>query len=406
MSKTPFFIRVARPTYGKWLLRHDHVETAGYEMIPTGGPFLLLANHTHVLDPFYISSSLPVHIRWVAGAYLFKNQFLKTLLGSWIGGIAKQQGRSDLQTIRDISAALKRGESVGLFPEGTRTWDGEPLGFDEATAKLARMFKVPVVLLNLEGTYALKPRWALKRRKGSMTIRVVKVLQPEELAPLSVPKILGLLREHLDFSFSRWQATRRKPYRSRKQSEGLEKLLYLCPSCSQASVITTRGDEVGCTACDLRFRLDAYDELHLLSGNPNGIASIPQWHEWEKHHLHTIARQDKFLFPADPGVLLQCGVDGKLITLSKRFSVSLGQEEMTIRFPAVVPTGMLRGMSSLVFGFSDMQSMIINAKGTVEFFHADQLWRVRIAADRSILKYVEWYDEYKNSRMHPGEGIS
>ncbi|MDD3824004.1 MAG: lysophospholipid acyltransferase family protein, partial [Sphaerochaetaceae bacterium] len=327
MSKTPFFIRVARPTYGKWLLRHDHVETAGYEMIPTGGPFLLLANHTHVLDPFYISSSLPVHIRWVAGAYLFKNQFLKTLLGSWIGGIAKQQGRSDLQTIRDISAALKRGESVGLFPEGTRTWDGEPLGFDEATAKLARMFKVPVVLLNLEGTYALKPRWALKRRKGSMTIRVVKVLQPEELAPLSVPKILGLLREHLDFSFSRWQATRRKPYRSRKQSEGLEKLLYLCPSCSQASVITTRGDEVGCTACDLRFRLDAYDELHLLSGNPNGIASIPQWHEWEKHHLHTIARQDKFLFPADPGVLLQCGVDGKLITLSKRFSVSLGQEE-------------------------------------------------------------------------------
>ena len=130
-------------------------------MIPTGGPFLLLANHTHVLDPFYISSSLPVHIRWVAGAYLFKNQFLKTLLGSWIGGIAKQQGRSDLQTIRDISAALKRGESVGLFPEGTRTWDGRTPRSTKPTANL-RDVQGPVVLLISRGLTSLKPRWLSK----------------------------------------------------------------------------------------------------------------------------------------------------------------------------------------------------------------------------------------------------
>jgi hypothetical protein len=35
--------------------------------------------------------------------------------------------------------------------------------------------------------------------------------------------------------------------------------------------------------------------------------------------------------------------------------------------------------------------MIINAKSTVEFYHNDQLWRIRIVPDRSILKYVEFH---------------
>ncbi len=70
----------------------------------------------------------------------------------WIGAISKQQGRSDLFTIRAISESLKQGDIVGVFPEGTRTWDGEPAGFDEAIAKLVKIFKVPpIVLINLEG---------------------------------------------------------------------------------------------------------------------------------------------------------------------------------------------------------------------------------------------------------------
>src|SRR3989339_672905 len=113
MSKTPFFIRIVRPPYGKWLLLRHRVRTADYGKIPKEGPFLILSNHAHVYDPFLISSSLPIHVRWVAGAYLFKNQVVSLLLGRWIGGIAKQQGRSDLQTIRDISAAFKQGEVVG-----------------------------------------------------------------------------------------------------------------------------------------------------------------------------------------------------------------------------------------------------------------------------------------------------
>ncbi|WP_233067866.1 lysophospholipid acyltransferase family protein, partial [Sphaerochaeta sp. S2] len=100
-----------------------------------------MANHAHTFDPFFISSASPVHIRWVAGAYLFKMKGMRSMMEKWIGAIAKQQGRSDLFTIRAISESLKQGDNVGVFPEGKRTWDGEPAGFDEAIAKLVKIFK-------------------------------------------------------------------------------------------------------------------------------------------------------------------------------------------------------------------------------------------------------------------------
>ncbi|MDK2860686.1 MAG: hypothetical protein PWP25_1872, partial [Sphaerochaeta sp.] len=164
MSKKPLFIRLAQPTYGAMILKRNNIQVVGMEYLSElKPPFLVMANHAHTFDPFFISSASPVHIRWVAGAYLFKMRGMRSMMEKWIGAIAKQQGRSDLFTIRAISESLKQGDIVGIFPEGTRTWDGEPAGFDEAIAKLVKIFKVPIVLINLEGVYGLQPRWAEKK---------------------------------------------------------------------------------------------------------------------------------------------------------------------------------------------------------------------------------------------------
>lgn len=395
MSKTPLFIKIARPTYGKWLNAHNRVRTAGYDLLPKHGPYLILANHTHAMDPFFISSSLPVHVRWVAGAYLFKNRLLNLLLGSWIGGIAKQQGRSDLQTIRDISAAFKKGDIVGLFPEGTRTWDGEPVGFDISTAKLVRIFGVPVVLMNIEGGYAQRPRWARFPRRGEIVLRVVQVISPDRLKRMPVSEILALLQQYLYFSNSAWQKRKQLGFTSDRRAEGLEKLLYLCPSCSGASTIESQGVGVRCTACSFTCELDEYENLTVLSGDSHGIDSIPGWHTWEREELARMAGEDalehRTLFPPDTGVLLQRGIGKRLLTLSKRFTLSLEADRMVIRLQSPITIGPEQGSESLEFSFIDMQSMIINAKSTVEFYHNDQLWRIRIASNRSILKYVEYH---------------
>ena len=395
MSGTPFFVRIARPTYGKWLLSKYNVKTEGYERIPAEGPFLILANHVHTLDPFFIGSSLKVHVRWVAGAYLFKNRFLKSMLGSWVTSIAKQQGRSDLETIRLISSAFKEGDVVGLFPEGTRTWDGEPVGFDAATAKLVRLFNVPVVILNLEGAYGLKPRWAAVERKGGMVIRVVRVMMPEELQQMQLSEIEKTLHQTLNFSHQAWQAVAQIPYRASRRAEGIEKLLYICPSCQSCSTITAKKDIISCTACDLTFRLDDYDNLVLEGGDSHGIMSVPAWHRWEYGELkHASQSQKVLLFPHDEGVLLQRGLGKRLLTLSKHFTLSVETDRMVVTFPKRIESGLLQGLDSLIFDFSEMQSMIINAKSTLEFYHQNQLWRIRISEKRSIVKYVELFHAY------------
>lgn len=389
MSKTPFFIRIARPTYGRYLLKSNNIQTEGMEILTNmQEPFLILANHSQVYDGFFISSAAKVHIRWVAGAVLFKLFGLKTLLGGWIGAIAKQQGRSDLHTIRAISNALKKGDNVGLFPEGTRTWDGESLSFDRATAKLIKILQVSVIIINLEGIYATKPRWADKKRLGTPIIRVLPPLLKETIASMTKDELYAFLSEHLDFSYSKWQKENRVPFKGKSQAEGLQRVLYLCPDCSSYSTLQTKKDLICCSKCGMSARLDAYDQFTPIQGN-NFFLDVPQWHDWEAEQLRThlqTATIDLSLFPPDKGVLFQRGEAGKLYILSKNFSLTATSDGMHIVSSNPVLFFLL--------SFSKIQSMVINAKNTIEFYHDGILYRIRIEKDGSPLKYVELFNMY------------
>lgn len=339
-----------------------------------------MGNHVHTFDPFFISSAAPIHIRWVAGAYLFKMLGLRSLMARWIGAISKQQGRSDLFTIRAISEALKQGDVVGLFPEGTRTWDGEPVGFDMAIAKLVKIFKVPIVLLNLEGFYGLRPRWARKRRKGVGTIRVMETLTVEQISTLSVDELYAHLQTVLGHSNRLFQEQTPAPYQGTQLAEGLEQVLYLCPDCHKVSTIRSKANTISCTSCSYEATLDIYDKLHIQKGE-HQFSDVAEWHAWEKK-LITSDQGTGLDYPCDQGVLFQKGEERRLRTLSKHFSLHMERDGFTIK---------IQDGESFAFAFSDIGSMIINAKNTVELFHKQQLYRIRIQQRGSILKYVERY---------------
>lgn len=386
MSKTPLFIHIARPTYGRYLLLGNHIKTEGMDILTDmQGPFLVLGNHSHAYDSLFASAAAKVHIRWVAGAYLFKLYGLKTLLGRWVGGISKQQGRSDLETIRAISAALKGGDIVGLFPEGTRTWDGEPVGFSESIAKLVKLFRVPVVIIAFEGIYALKPRWADKKRVGKATLRVLPPISAETINAMTKQELYAYLTETLNFSYREWQERTRTPFRGKAQAEGLQRTLYLCPDCHSFSSLTTKKDLIMCNHCNLKSRLDAHDRFIPIQGN-NPFRDVPAWHEWERSQLLSrmeATTEGSPIFPPDKGVLYQKGVDTKLLTLSKDFTLTMTGEglQVTSNNPPLLA----------LFPLATIQSMIINAKHTIELYCEETLYRIRIDKHGSSLKYVELF---------------
>ena len=77
-SKYPSQMKyILMPTYGNYLKLKYRLQTKGYDAIKDiKGPAIVFANHTHTLDPFFISATFPFHVRWVAGSYLFRMPFV------------------------------------------------------------------------------------------------------------------------------------------------------------------------------------------------------------------------------------------------------------------------------------------------------------------------------------------
>ena len=396
MSKTPWLIKLYRfilkRTYGKWLLRHYDVSLKGYEDIPKEGPFLIIGNHSHTYDSLFLSAASSFHVHWVMGAYLFKIRFLRFFFDTLLQGIAKQQGKSDLQTIKGMRSRLDEGGVVAFFPEGTRTWDGESIPINNATAKLIRLFNVPVVVVHFEGAFGSKPRWAHKRRKGPITLKVVKVIQKEDLKGKSIEEVVSLINTYLVHSYNDWQKEHHVPYYSDTKAEGIENILYACPACHSFSTIKGVKNTFMCKKCDSTWEINEYDEI-LPIKEALFYPTIASWHKWEVSYLEELSRSDNLssLFSLDDGVLFQLASSNQLILLSKDFFFVATSTAFVLKVNSFEKLETPFRSDEIIFSFNDINSIAINAKSTLEFTYNNTIYRVRIKPDQSILKYMELY---------------
>ena len=392
MSRTPWLIRLLRPTYGKWLLRHYDVSLKGYEHIPKKGPFLIIGNHVHTYDSLFLSASTPFHIHWVIGAILFKTKFFRFIFHTGIEGIAKQQGKSDLHTIKGMRSRLNEGGVVGFFPEGTRTWDGESLPINKATAKLIRLFNVPVVVVHLEGAFGSKPRWGHKRRKGPITLNVVKVIHKGDLKNKSVEEVVTLINRYLVHSYNDWQQKHHVPYYSDNKAQGIENILYACPVCHSFSSIKGVKNTFICKKCDSAWEINEYDEI-LPIKEAHFYPTIASWHTWEVSYLEESSRKkpDFSIFSLDDGVLFQLASSTQLTRLSKDFSFTATPTAFVLKVNTFEKLKTPFKSDEFFFYFNDINSIVINVKSTLEFTYNNTIYRVRIKPNQSILKYMELY---------------
>ena len=113
---------------------------------------VIIMNHESMLDPVVIVVSL-----WLAGVpvrTVYKGDFDKILPATWLfsraGGFPVQRGTADMKTVRRARAMLMRGESVLIYPEGTRVRndaDQEAHGGYSIMAQLAKAPVQPVAII-------------------------------------------------------------------------------------------------------------------------------------------------------------------------------------------------------------------------------------------------------------------
>jgi 1-acyl-sn-glycerol-3-phosphate acyltransferase len=139
----------------------------GAQTIPVRGPVILASNHVSYLDPLvlaYLADRRHRKVRFLAKAELFEKGVLGPLLRS-AGQIPVRRGTTDAASSLDAAVdALRRGECVTVFPEGTISLDLDPMAGKSGTARLAQASGVPVTPVGLWGAQRIlfkgrKPAW-------------------------------------------------------------------------------------------------------------------------------------------------------------------------------------------------------------------------------------------------------
>ena len=126
----------------------------GRDRIPANGPLVFCFNHFSWLDPWAFGGVIPRTVYYVAKQEAHDNP----LIGPFIrifGTSPIRRGESDREAIRVMREVVRRGDALGMFPEGTRQ-KSEPGEVLSGAALIAVQEQVPVVCAAIEGTQRWK----------------------------------------------------------------------------------------------------------------------------------------------------------------------------------------------------------------------------------------------------------
>lgn len=157
-------------------------EVVGLEHVPREGPLLVVGNHLSFLEPPLITAILPRRVTFLALYDLFAIRWLAPLL-RLVGALpVKRGGARDLDAIRAALDLLRRGEAVGILPEGTRTWRPGLLRANPGVSLLATRSGAPVLPVAITGTERLTtvPGLLLARfRRRPVRVVIGRPFRPE-----------------------------------------------------------------------------------------------------------------------------------------------------------------------------------------------------------------------------------
>lgn len=100
------------------------VEVSGTENLPKENGFILASNHLTDFDPLFIAIKIKRQLNFMAKAELFKNKIGGAIIKG-LGAFPVERGTGDSSAIDKAVETVKSGNVLAIFPEGTRSKDGE-----------------------------------------------------------------------------------------------------------------------------------------------------------------------------------------------------------------------------------------------------------------------------------------
>lgn len=154
---------------------HADVRVAGTENIPANGPVVFVGNHQGNFD-------VPLMLGYVdkPKAFVSKKEVLKLpLVRSWMKlmgclFIDRKDLRQSVRVMADAVNVLKDGQSLVIFPEGTRGKGGPMKPFKHGSFRMALQAEVPIVPVTIDGSFRLMEAQGIWMKPARVNITIHK----------------------------------------------------------------------------------------------------------------------------------------------------------------------------------------------------------------------------------------
>ena len=173
-------------------------EVIGVENIDPKQAYVVVLNHQSMVDILSIYN-LPLIFKWVSKKEVYRIPLVGRLLlmhGDIVINRASAKEAMQLVHTRGMEW-LKKGASVSIFPEGTRSKDGEIHNFKAGAFILAKDAGVPILPIVLDGTSTLVRKGWMINWKNVITIKVLPPISAEEVASRDIKDVMAQVKEDM-----------------------------------------------------------------------------------------------------------------------------------------------------------------------------------------------------------------
>lgn len=182
-----------------WINPFWPVHVEGRQKIDPDRVYVAVSNHQSMLDIMVIHS-LFFHFKWVS-----KKENLYIPFIGWNMPLNKYvildraSRKSFIRMMKDCRMHIQNGSSIMIFPEGTRSEDGNMRTFKDGAFRLAIQNKCPVLPIVLDGTGESIPKKGFViRKKTPIHVRVLDPVMPEEFVDMDSRELTRVVREKME----------------------------------------------------------------------------------------------------------------------------------------------------------------------------------------------------------------
>jgi 1-acyl-sn-glycerol-3-phosphate acyltransferase len=154
----------------------------GLENIRPGQSYVVCSNHQSLLDIPVVVGTLPLPLRFVAKRSLFYIPiFGWSMYAAGFIPVDRGAGKKAHESLKRAAKRLTRGTCVVIFPEGTRSPDGELHSFKSGAFVIAIESGIPILPVAVKGTFQAGPKSAIRVYPHPVEVRIGAPIPSEGL---------------------------------------------------------------------------------------------------------------------------------------------------------------------------------------------------------------------------------